>query len=277
MSVDATEKNQFGRFGWERRLELPLPEDRQKGWRAYPIFQGRTPCLMDFGCHFSVLSPGRRPHRPHKHHEEEILVLLGGEAELILPHFENDPLGEVRKIKPGSFAYYPAGFHHTLHNPGTGPATYLMFKWQGKKIENPANPIPASVFDIDKQLKTNLLEGKSGPIVTDIFRGRTRILDELACRMVILPPGKTYRPPAIAWDSGILVLRGSVIFESRRMEAVGVLFSPAGEPCRIQNIGVQPAACLVFEFHGRGHGWTFPIVRKRIWMKALKIKKWIFR
>jgi hypothetical protein len=69
---------------WIRPLELPLEEDPKTGWNPQNIFRGPTRCMTELNCHVSVLSPGTTPHPPHAHAEEEILVMLSGEADLVI-------------------------------------------------------------------------------------------------------------------------------------------------------------------------------------------------
>ncbi len=111
-------------------LPLPLNENSEKGWRSHHVLRGCSPALELMGCHASILSAGRSPHLPHAHAEEELIIMLDGEADLIIsdgPHVEG---ARVEKIRPGSFVYYPPFQHHTLRNSGTAPITHLMFKWR---------------------------------------------------------------------------------------------------------------------------------------------------
>ena len=68
-----------------RDLGPSLAEDPATAWRPYPQFAGATPNVTAMGCHVSVLSPGHSPHPPHTHLEEELLVVLDGEAEVTSP------------------------------------------------------------------------------------------------------------------------------------------------------------------------------------------------
>ncbi|QIG51925.1 hypothetical protein G5V57_32025 [Nordella sp. HKS 07] len=54
-------------------------------WIAQPLMAGRTAAVGHLGAHYSLLQPGHSPHPPHAHVEEEILVVIDGEAEIVLP------------------------------------------------------------------------------------------------------------------------------------------------------------------------------------------------
>ena len=114
---------------WIKELP-PLVENKQTGWKPYPIFSGSTRCLDEFSSHMSILSPEITPHEPHSHQEEELLIMLSGEADIVRPDKEIANIETREIIRPGSFVYYPAFQPHTIHNVSKKPATYLMFKWQ---------------------------------------------------------------------------------------------------------------------------------------------------
>ena len=61
-------------------LPLPLSRNTETGWQPHFLFNGFTETLGHLTCHVSVLEPGVSPHPPHAHLEEEILVVLDGEA-----------------------------------------------------------------------------------------------------------------------------------------------------------------------------------------------------
>jgi uncharacterized cupin superfamily protein len=61
-------------------LELPLEQNPEKGWKPHHLFRGSTPGVAELGCQVSILDPGRQPHPPHRHAEEDILVVLDAPA-----------------------------------------------------------------------------------------------------------------------------------------------------------------------------------------------------
>src|SRR5947207_147816 len=120
-------------------LKLPLPEDRVKRWRPHHLFAGVTTNVLHMSAHVSVLSPGHSPHPPHAHSEEEILVVLDGEAEIVIAQNETGLGARYEQLSAASFAYYPAFQFHTIRNTTATPITYLMFKWTGlpRETESP--------------------------------------------------------------------------------------------------------------------------------------------
>ena len=74
---------------------------------------------------------GGCPHPPHSHIEEELLIVLDGEANIEIAASPDDASPRVEMLTPGQFSYYPAWQHHTIRNRSTRPVTYMMFKWTG--------------------------------------------------------------------------------------------------------------------------------------------------
>ena len=62
----------------------PLEGDPVTGWKPHFIFNGSTGNLEHLTVHASVLSPRCCPHPPHAHSEEEILIVLDGEAVCVI-------------------------------------------------------------------------------------------------------------------------------------------------------------------------------------------------
>lgn len=184
------------------RLDVPLVPDEVKGWRPYHLFKGMSATLTSLSCHASVLSAGRSPHPPHEHQEEEILIMLAGEADLLLPDAANADGGMRRRLKAGRFVYYPAHFPHTLEAVGREPANYLMFRWYGRRGET-GPELPFGSFD--PRATDEEPGAASGFRARLLFEGRTRYLDKLRCHVSTLAPdagyGRMSIPMTWLWSS----------------------------------------------------------------------------
>ena len=229
-------------------LYLPLPPDENQFWKPYPLFRGSTADVPDLACHVSVLHQNQCPHPPHSHKEEELLLLLAGEVDLILPDTPGLTENQRMRLKPGQFVYYPPGFPHTLQTVSETPANYLMFKWYAPwtKTEAPLSFCHFSVFDA---LGANVVE--DGFCARGLFEGPTACLRKLQCHTSTLTPGAGYDPHIDPYEVAIIVLEGEVETIGERVEPYGVIFYKAGEPHGIFNPGKGIAKYLVFELHGR--------------------------
>ncbi|MGH7801499.1 MAG: phytanoyl-CoA dioxygenase family protein [Thermodesulfobacteriota bacterium] len=227
-------------------LKLPLPPDEESGWKPYPIFYGSTGNLRSLSCHASVLTQNSCPHPPHAHDEEEILMLLAGEAALLIQN-ENSP-EEIhrRHLKPGQFVYYPAHFSHTLQTTSREPANYLMFKWEGDKT-NSDSKLTFGQFDMFDRTDDSAIEEGFCPSL--VFEGPTAYLRKLHCHTSTLTPGAGYDPHIDAYDVAIVVFEGEVETLGELVGPHGVIFYPGGEPHGMYNPGNVVAKYVVFEFH----------------------------
>ncbi|MBA4098926.1 MAG: hypothetical protein C0484_19450 [Rhodospirillum sp.] len=228
-----------------RTVELPLPEDSVKRWRRFPQFRAPTSTLAGMSCHISVLSAGHSPHRPHIHGEEELLIVLDGAVEIELADDPGGANSQRRPMNPGMFSYYPATQHHTIHNTGAQPATYLMFKWCGA-TSGSETPLPASIFEHEQRV----VRDKPAPMAVKVlFQRATDQLLKLHAHLTTLQPGGGYEAHADPYDVAIILFSGEVETVGERVKPVGVIYYSAGELHGIRNVGTVPATYLVFEFH----------------------------
>ena len=225
-------------------LPLPLEQDPEVGWKPHPFFRGGTPNLETIGCHASVLDPGREPHPLHRHDEEEVLIVLDGEATVVLEGADGAEHSHHAAGR-GTFAYYAAGAGHTIRNSTDAPVTYVMFKWHADPREK------------DGLLETQLIpralsaDGSSGFSTTTVLEGETRCLRRLQSHLTTLQPGAGYDPHVDAHDVAIVVLEGTLETLGEQVGPDSVVFYAAGESHGMRNVGDVPAIYLVFEFHGR--------------------------
>jgi len=230
-----------------KQIELPLQENPETGWQPYPIDRGVTPSMEEMGFHISVLSAGVIPHPPHSHSEEELLIMLSGEADLIMVPENITGKEQRHRLRAGSLVYYPAFFTHTIQNTGNDPITYLMFKWRAvfpSTFESPVAAFNYSLNELDD------LNSRQSPFQTrDIFRFPTRHLKELQCHVSLLQPGASYQAHRDNYDVAILLLKGSIKTLGKKVEQFGVIYYSAGESHGMENVGTIPARYLVFEFH----------------------------
>lgn len=227
-------------------LIVPLELDFGKAWKPYPLFKGATIGTEYFSCHASVLVKGHIPHPPHTHKEEEILMVLKGEADVILPKI-NTPEGDNRiRLKSGQFVYYPAGFPHTLEAVSEAP-NYLMFKWYAPLCMREEKLNFGQFNALDSFHET---ESKAGFHSQLIFQGKTGCLNKLHCHISTLSPGAGYKPHVDAYDVAIIVLEGEVETLGKRVGPYSVIFYAAGEPHGMSNPTNVKAKYIVFEFHG---------------------------
>jgi uncharacterized cupin superfamily protein len=210
-------------------LRVPL-ENGGRIWKPYHLFHGATPNVASLSCHASALAWNQTPHPPHGHDEEELLLLLAGEVELLLPDAENLPL------YPGQLVYYPAGFRHTIRATSRWHANYLMLKWHGRADGSVAQ---AEIVDARDEH------------ADAVFDVETASLSRLHCHVTTLGPGEGYEPHVDRHDVAVVVMDGEVETLGERVGPHGVVFTAGGEPHGLRNPGPNTATYLVVELHGR--------------------------
>ncbi|HEX9368352.1 MAG TPA: cupin domain-containing protein, partial [Vicinamibacterales bacterium] len=86
------------------------------------VVQAPTATLDELEIHITTLNPGETPHAPHKHPDEELLIIKEGTVESLVN-------GELKRIGPGSIIFQAANQLHSIRNVGDVPATYHVIKW----------------------------------------------------------------------------------------------------------------------------------------------------
>ena len=226
-------------------LSTPLPLNEKK-WKPFFIFRGRTKGIRDFSCHVSALVPGHCPHPPHTHIEEEILIMLNGEADLFLPLYQGDEGKGRLHLKPGEFVYYPPGYPHTLQTTSEVPANYLMLKWYTPNRKQASNCLPFGKYKMYDSFFRN--EGKEGFHTCTVFEGPSRYLKRMQCHTSVLSPGAGYESHVDPYDVLIIILDGEVETLKNRFDPYSVIFHPAGTRHGLFNRSKVTAKYVVFEF-----------------------------
>jgi len=259
-----------------RGLDFPLAENKEKGWKPYHMFHGPTRILDQMGCHVSVLSPGHSPHPPHAHREEELLMVLDGEAELIIAASPDDPSPRFERMRPGRIIYYPAFQHHTLRNVSDAPVSYLMFKWYAVPQQT-KDPLGTEIYDYGGEQG---FESAATFATRRIFSHTTSCLRKLHAHLTCLKPGGGYVSHVDAYDVAIVVLSGKVETLGEFVGPNGIIYYSAGEPHDMKNPGAEPAYYLVIEFHASGsaaHGVSEKHGKKKgpksLWQKIKSLPR----
>lgn len=90
------------------------------------FFTMRTATLEQLEVHETTLNPGKSPHPPHKHPNEEMLVIRQGTIEALVN-------GEWKRVGPGSVVFNASNKLHGLRNVGTEPAVYTVINFKTEK------------------------------------------------------------------------------------------------------------------------------------------------
>jgi XRE family transcriptional regulator, regulator of sulfur utilization len=86
------------------------------------LYKGPTATLDQLEMHVSTLNPGLASHPPHRHANEELIILREGECETLSN-------GKWMKVGPGSVIFNASNSLHGFRNVGTTPAVYHVINW----------------------------------------------------------------------------------------------------------------------------------------------------
>ena len=101
------------------------PEGAAPGARAYVHFNGPTEQLAALASGFVTLDPGAQPHPPHRHPEEEIMIVGEGTGEFFLD-------GVATQVKTGDMVFAEANVLHGVKNTGETRMTFYFIKMMAK-------------------------------------------------------------------------------------------------------------------------------------------------
>lgn len=87
------------------------------------VVQKATATLEELEIHITTLRPGEESHPPHRHVNEEILIVKEGTVEALVN-------GEQKRGGPGSLIFQASNQLHNIRNVGSTPATYHVINWK---------------------------------------------------------------------------------------------------------------------------------------------------
>ena len=103
-------------FNW---ADLKVVPTRQGERRV--VFDAPTPALADLECHITTLNPGESPHPPHKHPDEELMIIKEGTVAAL----QGD---KTNVVTAGGIIFEASNEFHGLKNVGSTPTTYFVIK-----------------------------------------------------------------------------------------------------------------------------------------------------
>lgn len=86
-------------------------------------YEGATDQLKSMTAGSLRLNAGATPHPPHKHPEEEFMLITEGTGEMTVD-------GKPTKVSPGVMMYCAANKLHGIVNTGKTPLLFYFWKWQ---------------------------------------------------------------------------------------------------------------------------------------------------
>ena len=108
-------------FHWEDTKPTP-----NKVGEVRSLCKAPTATLDQLEMHISTLNPGLESHPPHRHVNEELIILRDGECETLSD-------GKWVKVTPGTVVFNASNSLHGFRNVGTKPATWWTASGSGRR------------------------------------------------------------------------------------------------------------------------------------------------
>ena len=103
-------------------LQMLTSSDPVAGCRVFTHFNGPTDQLSGMVAGMCVLDPGSTPHPPHRHPEEEFMIVASGTGMI-------ECAGKITEVGPGAMMYCAGDVVHGITNTGKVPLTFYWSKW----------------------------------------------------------------------------------------------------------------------------------------------------
>jgi len=104
-------------FNWANLKATPTKTGERRS-----VFDAPTPTLSNLECHITTLNPGEAPHAPHRHADEELMIVKEG----TLAAIQGD---QTNVVEVGGIIFEASNELHGLRNIGTNRATYFVIKY----------------------------------------------------------------------------------------------------------------------------------------------------
>lgn len=116
----ADEKSVMGShvFDWN---SVPARPTKYGSVRSF--FSSPTATLHNLELHVTTLNPDQSPHQPHRHPNEELIIIRQGTVETLSN-------GEWKRVGPGSVIFNGSNQLHGLKNVGMDEAIYHVINWK---------------------------------------------------------------------------------------------------------------------------------------------------
>ncbi len=130
------------------RSAAPVQESALFDWNALAagktdvgfyrqVLRAPTATLDELEIHVTTLNPGQASHPPHKHPNEELVILASGKLEAMSN-------GKTQVLGPGSVIFNAQNQMHSVKNVGDVPATYHVINWASPGSLHKANAAAAA-------------------------------------------------------------------------------------------------------------------------------------
>jgi quercetin dioxygenase-like cupin family protein len=223
-------------FNWDDLKTRPTPMGERRDVADNP-----TSTLAVFECHITTLNPGKESHLPHRHPQEELIIIKEGKLEV---HIN----GKTQIAGPGSTLFYSSNDAHAVKNVGDTRATYWVINvatpaTHDAAAQNKTPKLQSAVYDYEKLVvkPSKVGEGRA------VLNGSTVTLANLETHITAINAGEAPHGAHRHPDDEIVLVRDgtlevSINEKTQRAGPGSVLFLASNDLHGWRNIGTTRAS-----------------------------------
>ncbi len=213
------------------------------------VAKNPTTTLEEFECHISTLNSGFPSHPPHRHPQEELIVLKEGTLEVFIN-------GKAERIGPGSVFFFASYDLHNVRNVGETPATYFVFNFTtaathslaAKPAAESASPdkLCSAVYDWEKLTVEKTKAGQRRAL----FDSPTVTCTNLECHVTTLNAGEIPHPGHRHPDDEVILVKDGTMeaMINGHAQSAGpgsIFFFSSNDEHAMKNVGSTAATYYV--------------------------------
>ena len=209
-----------------------------------------TATLARFESHITTLNPGRMSHPPHRHPQEEFIILKEGTLDVSIN-------GQVTRAGPGSLLFFASNDLHNVTNVGEQPATYLVFNLT-TAATSAVPPPGAAAAALPDKLRSGVFDWaklEARPTKTgarrEILNSPTVTCVSLEAHATTLNPGEAPHPAHHHPDEELVVVKEGLMEAtingvSQQAGPGSIFFYASNDEHGMKNAGPTAATYYVF-------------------------------
>jgi quercetin dioxygenase-like cupin family protein len=222
-------------FNWDKLPAKVTPNGERRDVANNP-----TATLDTFECHITTLNPGKESHLPHRHPQEELILIKEGTLDV---HIN----GVVQRAGPGSTLFYASNDAHNVRNVGDTRATYWVINLATSVTHTPAAHNSAST------LKSGVFEWSKLPVKPSkvgegraVLNGSTVTLKNLESHITTVNAGEAPHAAHRHPDEELIVIRegtleATINGQTQRAGPGSIFFFASNDLHGLRNVGTTRA------------------------------------
>lgn len=219
--------------------------EKQETRERRQILEGIGTDLQYIEMHATSLEPGKAPHPPHKHDDEEMIIIKEGQLTVTIE-------GKSKILSAGSVALMMPGDEHGFINSGNTKTTYYVMRYRSKApVQTERAKTAGGSFMVDANDVVFKPHDKGG--VRSYFEKPTGMAKRFEMHVTTLNAGlKSHDPHTHTAEEIVLMVKGNgnmqIANDHIPCSTGDVIFLRSGVLHAITNNSKEPITYFAFQF-----------------------------